>query len=430
MASSQECTVCVEKYNKSSRKRIACLSCGFEACTTCVTKVLCDSTSDPCCMQCATIWSVDFLVANFTKKFLNDTLKKHREHVLFERELGLLPATQPVAEREIQKRQLADEKKALAEQKQALQKQLLEVTTKMRNIDDKMYNLNRGGSSQDIVKTERRQFVRRCPYDNCMGFLSTAWKCGICSNWTCPDCHEVIGTDKKTEHHCKPENLETAKLLAKDTKPCPKCAVPIHKIEGCSQMFCTLCHTAFDWNTLRIETGRIHNPHYFELQRRLGYNPREVGDMPCGGLPSIRTVKNHLKDFITNTEYQILSSYFQFITHWHEHERQRYIVNNLNDNLDLRVRFMLKDLDEKRFKQMLQMREKSRSKKREIEQVLATTFAMSVDVVQELMGNKPAVGVVQKTIENFNTVLAFAKEGFSSIQVKYGGVVPELMWKP
>jgi len=430
MASSHECPVCVEKYNRSSRKPIACLGCGFEACTACVTKVLCGSTSDPCCMQCAKPWSVDFLVANFTKKFINETLKKHREQVLFERELGLLPASQPVAEQAIRRRQLADEKRGLTEQKQALQKQLFEVTMKIRNVGDKIYNLDRGGSGQDIVNNERRQFVRRCPYDNCMGFLSTAWKCGICSNWTCPDCHEVIGTDKKVGHICKPENIETAKLLAKDTKPCPKCAVPIHKIEGCSQMFCTLCHTAFDWNTLRIETGRIHNPRYFELQRRLGYNPREIGDMPCGGLPPIRAVKRHLQDSITDSEYQILSSYFQFITHWYEYERQRYIVNNLNDNLDLRVQYMLKELDENKFKQTLQMREKSRAKKREIEQVLATAFAMSVDIIQHLMNDTPDKGVVQKTIDNLVMVLAFAKEGFCNIQLKYGGVVPELKWTP
>jgi hypothetical protein len=41
------------------------------------------------------------------------------------------------------------------------------------------------------VETEKRQFVRACPVADCRGFLSTAWKCGMCDNWTCPDCHEA-----------------------------------------------------------------------------------------------------------------------------------------------------------------------------------------------------------------------------------------------
>ena len=39
---------------------------------------------------------------------------------------------------------------------------------------------------------------------------------------------------------------------------------------------------AFDWRSGRIETGRVHNPHYFEFKKR----SREHGDIPCGGRPT------------------------------------------------------------------------------------------------------------------------------------------------
>ena len=71
---------------------------------------------------------------------------------------------------------------------------------------------------------------------------------------------EVGGGD----HVCKKEDLETAQLLAKNTKPCPKCSMGIFKISGCSQMYCISCHTAFCWNTGKIINKNIHNPHYFE----------------------------------------------------------------------------------------------------------------------------------------------------------------------
>ena len=58
-------------------------------------------------------------------------------------------------------------------------------------------------------------------------------------------------------------------FLNKDTKPCPHCGTMIFKISGCSQIFCVDCHTAWDWNTSKIITGVIHNPHYYEFLNRL-----------------------------------------------------------------------------------------------------------------------------------------------------------------
>ena len=53
-------------------------------------------------------------------------------------------------------------------------------------------------------------------------------------------------------------------MLRADTKPCPQCATPIHKIEGCYQMWCTKCHTTFHYRTLEILHETIHNPHYVQ----------------------------------------------------------------------------------------------------------------------------------------------------------------------
>ena len=136
------------------------------------------------------------------------------------------------------------------------------------------------------VEMEKRAFVRACPHDACKGFLSTAWKCGLCENWTCPTCHEVKGPEKDAAHTCDPNNVATAELLARDSRNCPKCAAGIFKINGCDQMWCTQCHTAFSWRTGRVETHMVHNPHYYEYQRAHGTPlPRAVGDVPCGGFP-------------------------------------------------------------------------------------------------------------------------------------------------
>jgi hypothetical protein len=65
--------------------------------------------------------------------------------------------------------------------------------------------------------------------------------------------------------------------LNKEAKPCPKCAASISKIDGCDQMWCTQCRTAFSWRTGAIETA-VHNPHYYEWKRRNGgLEPAPVG---------------------------------------------------------------------------------------------------------------------------------------------------------
>jgi len=79
----------------------------------------------------------------------------------------------------------------------------------------------------------------------------------------CKNCHSLY----KDGHECKQYDIETVKQILSDTKPCPKCLTRISKIEGCDQMFCVSCFTAFSWNTGHIENGKIHNPHYFELIR-------------------------------------------------------------------------------------------------------------------------------------------------------------------
>lgn len=96
---------------------------------------------------------------------------------------------------------------------------------------------------------------------------------------TCKHCHTI----KQDGHECKQEDIDTAELIKKDSKPCPKCNISIMKVNGCDQMWCVSCHTTFDWKTLHIKTsGIIHNPEYFRYMRENGIAiPRNPNDNPC-----------------------------------------------------------------------------------------------------------------------------------------------------
>lgn len=108
-----------------------------------------------------------------------------------------------------------------------------EISTKM---DEAKYMKHgpRALLPESEAKKPKASFVRACPSGDCRGFLSSAWKCGTCEGWACSNCHEYIGKDKnKTEHVCHPDQVASARLLDKETKPCPKCASAIFKISGC-----------------------------------------------------------------------------------------------------------------------------------------------------------------------------------------------------
>ena len=80
---------------------------------------------------------------------------------------------------------------------------------------------------------DKKKFIRKCPVSDCNGFLSQAWKCGLCETWSCSKCFEVKGKTNDEEHVCTADNLATAELIRRDTKPCPKCGEMISKIDGC-----------------------------------------------------------------------------------------------------------------------------------------------------------------------------------------------------
>ncbi len=126
------------------------------------------------------------------------------------------------------------------------------------------------------------QYICPCPSDQCNGFIDRSHTCALCDTEICRKCREVIEKDEhdETNHECDPDVIDTIALLKQDSKACPKCATLIFKIEGCDQMFCTHCNTAFSWRTREIirKTDRIHNPHYFEWLKNNGGDGNGDGD--------------------------------------------------------------------------------------------------------------------------------------------------------
>jgi hypothetical protein len=380
-------------------------------------------------MSCRKSWPRSFLAANFTQKFVDKTYKQRREEVLCER--ALMPDTQAWVELEIELRRVtkmvaaasyevsrAKRKVDLAEimslaelsaktgvtDEYELTKRRLEIQTDAR----KKYRMvqedyNQLKNLQNIVlhrrhardlPKERRLFVRACPGTDCKGFLSPVWKCGTCEQWSCPDCHELKGPAQDSPHTCNPDNVETAKLLARDTRPCPKCATMIFKISGCDQMWCTQCQTAFSWRTGNIETHVIHNPHYYEYMRNHGGMPRQPGDVQCGGLPFWQEFMETLRHEMAKREIPVdTACIHRSITHAQNYLMHVYMPLNRLDasNRERRIKYMMNELTEDKFKKEIQKEEKSNQRQRDIRSVIDMYVAVGTDLFQQVMRTKNLV---------------------------------------
>lgn len=223
-ASTTSCNVCCNTYNKSTLNKICCLYCNYDVCRTCSETYLLSEIESKC-MNCHKPWPRKFLRETHTATFLNTKYTAHLENILFDQEKALLPATQIIVEHNMHKTKLKSDIAQLD--------YLLNDLTKQRQQLCRQLDTPLASASASATATTHRTFVRQCPSNDCRGFLSTQWKCGICELWACPDCHEIKGVSRDSMHICNPDSIASAKLLSSDSKPCPKCQSMIFKISGC-----------------------------------------------------------------------------------------------------------------------------------------------------------------------------------------------------
>lgn len=353
---------------------------------------------EPTCAACGHEWNRDFLDLVLPKTFRNNDLKHKREEVLLERELALMPMTQGHAKAELRRREVVSQCDRLKEEKRRLTEELVYVShhiNRLENASWRLRNIVLGlEPAEDDAEEDgsaapahtRRQFIRHCPVNGCTGFLSTQYKCGMCNAKVCPECHEL----KLQSHICNPENVASAKLIAAECRACPKCAAFVYKIDGCDQMWCTQCQTAFSWKTGRVETGRIHNPHWYEWQRRMnnGQVPREPGDIP--GRPNqgecnVICVPSLFSIPIVKRAVPWVTNVHRLLSHITLHTLPRFMGTfNENDNLDLRISYLLKEVDETRLKRILQQREKRRAKESALRDILEFFVSTGSDLLRHL----------------------------------------------
>ena len=436
-----DCSICCETFNKTINAPINCQTCteDIKACEACAKRYILES-DEPCCMICKIDWDVEFLTSAFTKTFINKDLKKHRENILFEKQLAKMPETQEYAQNLLLAEGLQKQWELLNVERQQLQTKLIQIKAKQKDLEQSIRSINNTNSE---TSDKISQFTMKCPIDDCTGFLNEKYICGICDKKICRHCMEI----KEEEHECDQDKKETVALIKKDTKPCPKCGQLIHKIDGCDQMWCPGCKTPFSWNTGKIENGQVHNPEYYRWMRESGQtlerNPLDQPYDPCQNMmPNYVqllfqtriyfpiTYSHSTKRNMDSIQTVKISNIHRIIHHIeHVRTQDNYRENNIEIQLrTLRAQYLLKKIDKSALSKELQKIEKKTNKCKKIQNIWNLLYIQLQEYVGKMMQRYKSMEEgkeeFNKILDEANKIRLFVNKSFKRIGQMFNMVYP------
>jgi hypothetical protein len=301
------------------------------------------------------------------------------------------------------------------------------------------------------VKTTetKTRYVFPCPLNECKGFVDEKGNCPTCLKIICMKCE----TEKSDGHECDKELVETVQLLRKTSRPCPKCAVPIHKTDGCDQMWCTQCHTTFSYQTGNVDNGRLHNPEYYRWIRENnnGVVPREQGDQrpECGNEPHRllrrlevnitnktkgRSVAKAIMRLAMEYEQQNIRANEEFgdwflyrnpvrYTDWYP-RKEEMIARKFMEIRDTCLEGVIKnDIGEESWKRELIRADKIRYRQTFIADIMDNLFMVAREMVAQFLKTKNDTVF----LEHMNDLIKYTNDRIKEFKLKYKGYVPYIV---
>lgn len=474
------CNVCVETFNKTTRRAIPCATCDFKLCLSCFEQYQHDHSGlyEVSCMNCKQLWEDQYvretIPASVVKRLTGSTKKRLRDS-----EVAYMPETQlyleygkgietvktseyldciremnditlKLAEDDIKRNNDKDLRWNLNIKKQNLKNESQRIYTRIYDwrkhlaicrdykdiIPEELYNKRfRTESSYFAGKKKSEPTVLSpCPAEGCRGFVSRSkHQCGVCDQKVCGKC--LVPTKPDQEHTCLDSDVQTAELVLKTSKPCPKCAARIHKIEGCDQMWCTQCNTPFSWRTGEaIVGGVIHNPHYYEWLRNHRTDTQEELVNNCEGLPDVFHVNRHLS-IVFRKDYgfgSMVREVHRKCVHF-QHVEQRAVRNNQNPdvafqkNLDIRLKWLKNEITDKVFESGLHRRYKQDLVNSRCNQVYDLIQTLCSDVFHRLLRENDSTEDIRKKYKSeFQEIFAYANSRFVVLENIYKNRMPRV----
>jgi hypothetical protein len=453
------CSICTEKFQRGSRAVCPNNTCDLLVCKDCVRQFLLSNQNDACCLKCRVQFNRSSLVDMCGSTWVNTVYARHRENILSERITARIPeyddrvaccqhfrqwkdthyddivdclyrvySDTRMCQREIdgaihrigdQYKQynsdpqftlprsfldlpedIYDDQKELILSIKKLQVKILESRKKSL---EKLENLTKN-LGPDASKEKKFITRGRCPNEDCIGFIGEGWKCMVCKLHICQTCMEPTSNT----HVCNPDVVSTIELIRDSSKPCPNCRVRVTRSEGCSQMWCTNCKTAFDYVTGSIykNLNRVHNPHYFEFLRNNGL---ERGQGPAGGdgqEPGANCIS-------TSSLIRFIHGHARADSIEHEfrnalHTRDRIARNRDRDIDGIFFRYGMNIANKyetlEHLKKDIQKEEKAMNKMKEANAIRMTWAETVFDIIQQMMDKRIPIEDAYNLLRNNNDI--------------------------
>jgi hypothetical protein len=219
-------------------------------------------------------------------------------------------------------------------------------------------------------------------------------------------------------------------------------------------MWCTQCHTGFDWRTGRIET-HIHNPHFFEWQRRNSANG-EIPRTEIENIPNMNGCRNeiinrmfpaivirlingysNIRDNTLTPENKKkythkITNIIQRLIHIRQVEVPHYNINYVDRNRDLRILYMRNKITKDELKVLLQRNSKKNDKNREISNVFELVINTIQDIIFRIRNNlvnpdmETSFASKFTALEEVEPIISYANECFKDIGKTYSSKVIQL----
>ena len=253
------CSICC---SSSSKTFISCTNCSQPACSLCYKKYLYTQSRNQC-IYCSTPFTREFMINNFKLDMINK-FELNYSKLFLETQKELLSETLDYLN---------------ATRKEKTLNSLLTLLSTLNTLNDDKYEFQRSFLKhiQEKLEIEKIEILStRSDWKTC---ISDVWDhiLSFNTNNTCSNCYSTHIVNNICTHcqtcivcttihmaECNVDILKSIEYIQQQHKKCPNCKIYIEKSEGCNQMFCTHCKCSFDWQSLQIIKGKIHNPHYFE----------------------------------------------------------------------------------------------------------------------------------------------------------------------
>lgn len=351
------CSVCIE--SKADKFMLRCWSCNAIACTSCQV-----TYGISACMACAAAFGERFYIATGHKKLVKELLEPAEEKTYWDRETGLLAATQQMVDWEAKYNAL---------------KAQLRFGYRITFPPKPQLAISSSGST-----------MFPCPLVECRGFVTgSSAACGSCKLRVCLKCREA----DSESHTCNPDTLESLKTISTDSKPCPKCCAPVFRIAGCNHMFCTNCRTHFDWISGKILQNST-NHHYINTASfasnvaTTGLGASAGDGDACGGDPEINAVPvppSSASELMRNLLWPEAQVVRNFLRDRYNH--QKLLEQHDQALLKVRMQYLRKDLTEMQAKRKVWQLERAYTLKL-AEARLLEEFLRVVNVYQKAIAGK------------------------------------------